>query len=148
MHFKVKYDYFMLIFAVWSRNPIHACLSIPNYHHWNYVVRDSPLYWNFKIWVQVDYTCFHQCQHRCYVEELKQSSHQLPPRRLAKSRGWELISLIANFYLLPPLWAWLSLFGVFIYICMTLMQTIIHTKNKAWHYCRKYLKKVNNIIKN
>ena len=143
MPFKVTCDDVILICSVLCINPIHTWLSIPNYHHWNYVVFDSPLYRVFNSWVQVDQTCSHQCQHRCYVRELKQFYHQISPRWVAEDRGWDLISLIANFHLLPPIGGWLSNFGVF-NICMTLLQKILYTTNKEWNYCRQYcIKQIN-----
>ena len=126
MSFKVTCDKFMLIFSVWRRNPIHACLSIPNYHHSNYLVCDLPSYLVLKIWVQVGQICAHQCQHRCYVEELKHFNNQLLPRWVGEVRVWEIRSHIGNSHLLPPLEGWLSWFMMwYIYIY-------------AWNYCIQY----------
>ena len=130
--FKVTCDYVMLIFSVWRRNPIHTCLSILTYHHWNYMVCNSPSYYIFKSWLQVNKTCAHQRHYRCYLEELKQFKHKLPPRWVVKARGLELSSIIANFHLLSPLWRSPSNF-VFLCICTILLQTILHTINKAWY---------------
>ena len=127
MCFKVTCYDVILIFYVWRRKQIHTCLSIPNYHHWNYFAWYSPLYRVLKSWVQVDQNCAHQFQHRYCVEEIKQFNRQLPPKWVAKSRGWDLIPVIENFHLIPTLGVWLSYFGVFL-----------------WHYCRQYcIKQIN-----
>ena len=49
MHFKVTCDDVMVIFAVWCWNQINTCLSIPNYHHWNYVLYYLPSYRVLKV---------------------------------------------------------------------------------------------------
>ena len=78
----------------------------------------------FKSWLQVYHTCAHNCQHQCYVEELKQFNHQLPPRRVIKARGQGIRFIIANFPPSPPPRRMTILFWSVIYTCMTLLQTI------------------------
>ena len=124
MRFKATCEDVMWIFSVWHWKPIHTCLSIPTYHHWNYVVWDSTLYCVLKSWVLIYQTWYHHWHHQCYVEELKQLKNQTPLRLVAKAWVRELISIIENFHFLPPLGGWLSYFGVFLIY--------------AWHYCRQY----------